>query len=101
MKKSIWRKIGWFFAAEGMGLLSLCMQLGCGFALMFIISFLVGMEYAGAGRSMDALTVIIQERYMEYAIVGVALYHVLGIFVFGIIWYTARKKDRQTPKNRE
>lgn len=95
MKKSIWRKIGWFFAAEGMGLLSLCMQLGCGFALMFIISFLVGMEYAGSGRSMDALTVIIQERYMEYAIVGVALYHVLGIFVFGLWYYLVYGKKKR------
>lgn len=78
-----------------MGLLSLCMQLGCGFALMFIISFLVGMEYAGAGRSMDALTVIIQERYMEYAIVGVALYHVLGIFVFGLWYYLVYGKKKR------
>lgn len=100
MKKSIWGRIGWFFAAIGMGVLSLVMQLGCGFVLMFIISFLVGMQYGGDGTSMGAMTMIVQERYMESAIIGVAMYHVLGILVFGLWYYFAYGKKKR-PANAE
>lgn len=95
MKKSIGGRIGWFFASVGMGLLSLAMQLGCGFLFMFIISFLAGVQYGGSGMTMEQIAQIAQERYLDNAILGVALYHAVGILVFGLWYYFAYGKKKR------
>lgn len=96
MKKSVWGKIGWFFVAQSVGVMSLCMQLCCGLAFMMVIAVMVGMTYDGPPNLRTSeLMKIVTDRYLENAMIGVAFYHILGILVFGLWYYFAYGKKKR------
>ena len=75
--------------------MSLCMQLCCGIVVMMVIAVMVGMSYDGPVNDTNQLMQIVQTRYLENAMIGVAFYHILGILVFGLWYYFAYGKKKR------
>lgn len=100
MKKSIWGKLGWFFVALSPAALSLAMQLGIGMVVMFVMAVMVGFQNADGNLTSEAMMQMAMEQYMDNAIAVVALYHIIGILVFGLWYYFAYGKKKR-PVNAE
>lgn len=89
----ILKKIGWFIVSMLPAALSLLLQVGCGLVVLFIYILLEMLGQQGSLSPDEAINSVVNV-YIENAIYAVALYHVIGILVFGIWYYFAygRKK---------
>lgn len=89
----ILKKFGWFIVSILPAALSMLLQVVCGLVVLFIY-ILLEMNRAAGALSPDEALNSVMNIYIENAIYAVALYHVVGILVFGIWYYLAygRKK---------
>ncbi|MBD5541445.1 MAG: CPBP family intramembrane metalloprotease [Lachnospiraceae bacterium] len=97
MPRNIFKKIGWFFVSILPAFLSLALQFGAAFLIMFVITLMAFSGYYGAGLSQDEIMQVVQTVYSENMIWVVAGYQLIGIVIFGLWYYLVwgRKKRAQ------
>jgi membrane protease YdiL (CAAX protease family) len=100
MKKSIWRKIGWFLIALMPAAGSLLLQFCAGIFWMFCIAIWTGYQNAGAKISNSQLVEMTQENYMSHVIYAIILYQLLALLILGI-WYYCAYGRKPRPQNIE
>ena len=95
------KKVGWFIVAMLPAVLSFLLQVGAGL-LVLVIYLVLELSHRQETLSTDALINLALNGYIENAIYSVFLYHVIGIFVFGLWYYFAdgrknRPSDAEKP----
>lgn len=90
------KKTGWFIVSMLPAVLSLLLQFGCGFAVIFVLIFFSAFKAQGNGTAAyDDMMQIAYNSYLENAIYVVILYHIIGIMVFGLWYYLAYGKKKR------
>lgn len=85
----ILKKAGWFIVSMLPAVLSMLLQFGCGFVMLFVYVFLEMLQAQGPGNSIDDAMVNASDLYLENAIYAVILYQVVALLVFGLWYYLA------------
>ncbi len=94
----ILKKAGWFIVSMLPAALSMLLQFGCGFAMLFIYIFLEMLQ--GSGNSLDDAMANASNLYLENTIYIVILYQAVGLLVFGL-WYYLAYGSKKRPEHIE
>lgn len=93
-KPGIGARIGYFFLGWVPMILCIVLQFACAFIIMLPMA-VVAMLRSGVDPSdFDAVMEVSMKATMEAAPMGVFLYHIVGILVFGFWYYLMFKKPR-------
>lgn len=96
----ILKKAGWFIVSMLPAVLSMLLQFGCGFVMLFVYVFLEMLQAQGPGNSFDDAMVNASDLYLENAIYAVILYQVVALLVFGL-WYYLAYGSKKRPEHIE
>lgn len=99
-QNSFWKKVGRFIVALLPAALSLILQFGAAFALMIMISFIIGFTQYDAGMSQAEMAELAQSVYMSNLSWVIVIYQIIGIFVFGL-WYFLAYGRKKRPAGTE
>lgn len=91
--KNVMKKIGWFVVSMLPVLAFFAIQLGCAALFMAVLTVQLMME--GNELSMEAMTVIVQQRYLENVVPVLIVSQLISVLVFGLWYYFVWGKKKR------